>query len=351
MIKRNFLMSKNETTYLLNGKSDNALANEREAVPLKVIASVRKILQYREATLILLIAAMFLVLSNITNTFATMNNVQTTLLSVSIAGIVGIGVTLALVIGGLDLSVGGLVAISAAVLGKIFLATNIWYALVGGIGIALLFGCVNGLLITRFGLGAFIATLAIMGISRGVTLVVTKGTPVSMTGMPPWLREIGSGKLFGVSYIIIIFLVLTVVVHIFLKKSKVLRKAVYIGSNENAAHFSGVNVNRIKFGIYTFIGLLCGLAGVLSVARFNSASPNFGLGMEVQLIAAAVIGGATLNGGEGSIIGSSLALIFLGFVSSAIVMLGVSVYWQALISNIILLLAVLLDAFVLRKKA
>ncbi|MFC5585059.1 ABC transporter permease [Nitratireductor kimnyeongensis] len=310
---------------------------------------MKHVLQYREATLVLLIGAMFLVLSFVSPMFATMNNVQTTMLSVSITGIVGIGVTIALVIGGLDLSVGGLVAISAAVLGKVFLATNIWYALMAGVGVALFFGCLNGLLITRFRLGAFIATLAIMGISRGVTLVATKGTPISMREMPVWLREIGSGKVMGVSYLIIIFFVLTITTHIFLKKSKVLRKAVYIGSNEVAAHFSGINVNRIKFGVYAFIGLLCGVAGVLSVARFSSASPNFGLGMEVQLIAAAVIGGATLNGGQGSIIGTSLALIFLGFVSSAIVLLGVSVYWQALISNVILLLAVLLDAFVLRR--
>ncbi|WP_417241604.1 ABC transporter permease [Celeribacter sp.] len=329
--------------------SNNEIAVEEiGGAKLPAGALVKRVLQYREATLVLLIAAMFLVLSNVTPMFATMNNIQTTLLSVSIAGIVGIGVTLALVIGGLDLSVGGLVAISAAVLGKVFLATNIWFALVAGVGVALLFGCINGLLITRFRLGAFIATLAIMGISRGVTLVATKGTPISMREMPAWLREIGSGKVMGVSYLIIIFVILTIITHIYLKKSKVLRKAVYIGSNENAAHFSGINVNKIKFGIYAFIGLLCGIAGVLSVARFSSASPNFGLGMEVQLIAAAVIGGATLNGGQGSIIGTSLALVFLGFVSSAIVLLGVSVYWQSLISNVILLLAVLLDAFVLR---
>jgi ribose transport system permease protein len=153
-----------------------------------------------------------------------------------------------------------------------------------------------------------------------------------------------------VPYVIFFFIILSLIGHFFLKRSKILRQNVYTGSNIKAAAFSGVKTKKVLLLTFLFSGFVAWIAAQMSVARFLTASPTFGSGWETELIAAAVIGGATLTGGEGSIIGTALGLILLGFVSSAIVLLGISVYWQNLISNMILLLAVLLDAFVESRK-
>ena len=304
--------------------------------------------EVRELTLVVLIAALFIFFGCNNSNFLGKTNIEATILSVAITGIVGVGATLALSIGGLDLSVGAVVALVCAVMGNVFLSTkNVVVGMIVGLAVGGAFGCINAMLITKCRLGTFIATLVTQQIARGLTMVLTKGTPVNLTYIPDWTKKIGNGKLGGVlSYIILIFIIVTIVGQILLKKSKVLRKVLYIGSNPTAAHYSGINVQRTNLGVYITIGLLCGVAGILSVCRFYSAAPNYGQGMETELIAAAVIGGASLEGGNGSIAGTAIALIMLGFVQSGIVLMGVSVYWQDMVSNLILLAAVLLDAFV-----
>lgn len=317
-----------------------------------ILSLAKRVMAHREATLVLMILAMFLVIPFFKPTFATSQNVIATLMSVAIKGIIGISITMVLITGGLDLSVGALVAMVCAVFGKVYLMTmNIWVAAFAALLVGLAGGMVNGLLVTRCKLSAFIATLATMGIYRGVTYVLTKGTPIKLTTLPQRYKDFGSGKIMGViPYVVVLFIVLTLIAHILMKKSKVLRLNVYTGSNEKAARFSGINTHRVTFLTYLVIGLFCWLAALLSVGRFMTASPTYGTGWETELIAAAVIGGATLTGGEGSIIGTALGLILLGFVNSAIVIFGVSVYWQDLISNAILLLAVLLDVIVETRK-
>lgn len=317
-----------------------------------MLSLVRRIMAHREATLVLMILAMFIVIPFFKPTFATSQNVISTLMSVAIKGIIGISITMVLITGGLDLSVGALVAMVCAVFGKVYLTTmNIWVAMLAALAIGLIGGMVNGLLVTRCKLSPFIATLATMGIYRGVTYVLTKGTPIKLTALPQAYKNLGSGKIMGVvPYVVVLFIVLTLIAHFLMKKSKALRLNVYTGSNEKAARFSGINTKKVIFLTYVVIGLFCWLAALLSVGRFMTASPTYGTGWETELIAAAVIGGATLTGGEGSIIGTALGLILLGFVNSAIVIFGVSVYWQDLISNAILLLAVLLDVVVETRK-
>ncbi|MGN0996898.1 MAG: ABC transporter permease [Candidatus Ventricola sp.] len=317
-----------------------------------MLSLVKRIMAHREATLVLMILAMFVVIPFFKPTFATSQNVISTLMSVAIKGIIGISITMVLITGGLDLSVGALVAMVCAVFGKVYLTTmNIWVAMLAALAIGLIGGMVNGLLVTRCKLSPFIATLATMGIYRGVTYVLTKGTPIKLTALPQAYKNLGSGKIMGVvPYVVVLFIVLTLIAHFLMKKSKALRLNVYTGSNEKAARFSGINTKKVIFLTYVVIGLFCWLAALLSVGRFMTASPTYGTGWETELIAAAVIGGATLTGGEGSIIGTALGLILLGFVNSAIVIFGVSVYWQDLISNAILLLAVLLDVVVETRK-
>jgi ribose transport system permease protein len=314
--------------------------------------AVKRMLSHRETTLVLMILLMFLVIPFFKPTFATQQNVISTLMSVATKGIVGISITIVLITGGLDLSIGAMVALICAVFGKVYLATaSLPIGILAALGSGILCGVANGTLVTRCKLSPFIATLASMGICRGITYVLTKGTPIKLTVLPPEYRVLGSGKLFDtIPYVILLFLLLTVVAHALMKKSRMMRLNVYTGSNEKAARFSGVKTSRVIFLTYVVIGIFCWLAAQMSVARFMTASPTYGVGWETELIAAAVIGGATLTGGEGSIIGTALGLILLGFVNSAIVIFGVSVYWQDLISNCILLLAVLLDVVIETRK-
>lgn len=317
-----------------------------------VIMGGKKVLAYREVTLVLMIALLFIIIPVFNPVFATQQNIIATLLNVAIKGIVGIGITIILISGGIDLSIGAVVALICAVFGKVYLQTE---SLAAGVAAALLAGTVcgacNGILITKCRLTPFIATLASMGICRGITYVLTRGTPIKLTALPEGCRELGKGTVAGIPYVVILFVALTIAVHFLLKRSKVLRRNVYVGSNEKAARFSGVNTQKVLFFTYVMLGVLAWVAAQMSVSRFLTASPTYGTGWETELIAAAVIGGATLTGGEGSIIGTSLGLVLLGFVDSAIVLLGVSVYWQDLISNAILLLAVLLDVYVEMRRA
>lgn len=315
-------------------------------------AVFKKVLAYREVTLILMIGLLFVVVPVFSPVFATQQNIIATLSSVAIKGIVGIGITVILISGGIDLSIGAVVALISAAFGKVYLVTGSLIAgVIAALAVGILCGACNGVLITTCRLTPFIATLASMGICRGITYVLTRGTPIKLTVLPEGYRMLGKGTVIGIPYVVILFVTLTAIVHFLLKRSKVLRKNVYVGSNEKAARFSGVNTQRVIFFTYVMLGVLAWLAAQMSVSRFLTASPNYGTGWETELIAAAVIGGATLTGGEGSIVGTSLGLILLGFVDSAIVLLGVSVYWQDLISNAILLLAVLLDAYVELKRA
>lgn len=313
---------------------------------------LKKLINQRETTLVLMILALFIVIPFFKPMFASQQNIISTLMSVSIKGIVGIVITMVLISGALDLSVGAMIALICAVFGRTYLITsNVWIGFAVALGCGIVCGMLNGLLVTRCNLSPFIATLATMGIYRGFTYVLTKGTPIKLTTVPQAYRNFGSAKLFNVvPYIVIIFIVLTVVAHILSKKCKFLRLNVYTGSNEKAARFSGIKTKKVIFLTYTVVGVFCWIAAQLSIARFMTASPTYGNGWETELIAACVIGGATMTGGEGSIIGTALGLILLGFVNSAIVLFGVSVYWQDLISNFILLLAVLLDVVVETRK-
>jgi ribose transport system permease protein len=318
---------------------------------LTMKGSLRWVFGMREFTLVLMIALMFVIIPIFQPKFATQANVITTLLSVATKGIVGIGVTYILVSGALDLSVGGVVALICAVFGAVYHGTgSLAFALACSFTIGVLCGAINGILVTRFRLSAFIATLAMMGIARGITYVLTKGTPIKLTDIPEGYKVLGTGTVASFPYVVIMFIVLAVLAHFMLKKSRVLRQNVYTGSNEKAARYSGVNTKKIIVMTFVLIGILCWVAAQMSVARFLTASPSYGLSWETELIAAAVIGGATLDGGEGSVIGTSLGLILLGFVSSAMLQLGVSVYWQNFVGSFILLVAVLFDAAVESRK-
>ena len=274
------------------------------------------------------------------------------LLSFSIDGIVAIGMTILLIVGGIDLSVGSVVCLSMVVAGKLFLlGMSPWIAALVGILIGSLFGVLLAVAVTVIGLGWFIASMAFMVIARGVALLITQGTPLSLFTLPADFKFIGQGNVMGLPVVILVFVALALIFDLLLRRATVFRKVFYTGSNEKAAQFSGISVNRVKFGVAVLSSTLAGLAGVIYMARFGSATPTFGVGMELNVIAAAVIGGASLKGGAGSIMGAVLGMGLLSLVTNSLVLIDVSVYWQDAIRGVILLLAVTIDHLVQRAKA
>lgn len=298
----------------------------------------------REIGLIAIIALIFIVMSFTSPYFLTWANMKAMLLSFSIEGIVVIGMTILLIVGGLDLSVGAVVCLSMVVAGQLFLSgVDPWLASLGGIAAAALVGLLMGLTVTKIGLSHFIASLAAMVIVRGLCMIITQGTPLSLFTLPVSFKFIGQGAIWGIPFVILLFFILVALFDFLLRKATLFRKVFYTGSNERAAAYSGININRIKLWVTVLTSTLAGVAGIIYMARLGSATPTFGVGMELNVIAAAVIGGASLKGGTGSILGAVLGVALLSIVTSSLILINVSVYWQDLIKGLILLAAVSID--------
>ena len=186
---------------------------------------------------------------------------------------------------------------------------------------------------------------------RGLCLIITKGTPLSLFTLPPAFKAVGQGSFYGVPYVILIFFAVVMLFDFLLRRATALRKVFYTGSNEKAALYSGIRTKQVKFWVTVLCSTLAGFAGVIYMSRFGAATPTFGVGMELNIIAAAVIGGASLNGGSGTILGAILGIALLSLVTSSLVLLDVSVYWQDMIKGCILLTAVSIDHFLHKRKA
>jgi ribose transport system permease protein len=306
----------------------------------------------REAGLIVIILALCIAMTFASPHFLTWGNFRAMLMSFSIEGIVVVGMTILLIVGGIDLSVGSVVCFSMVVSGALFLmGLDPWTASLVGIGASALIGAAMGFFVTVIGLNHFITSLAAMVIVRGLCLVITKGTPLSLFTLPPGFKAIGQGSFGNVPYVIIIFVVVVAIFDFLLRRATAFRKVFYTGSNEKAAQFSGIKTKQVKFWVTVLCSTLAGFAGVIYMSRFGAATPTFGAGMELNIIAAAVIGGASLNGGSGTIFGAILGMALLSVVTSSLILLDVSVYWQDMIKGCILLAAVSIDHFLHRKKS
>jgi ribose transport system permease protein len=305
----------------------------------------------REAGLIAIITALCIAMSFASEFFLTWENIRAMLLSFAIEGIVVVGMTILLIVGGIDLAVGSVVCLAMVIVGALFLmGMDPWSASLLAIAASAGIGLLMGLCVTKIGLSHFIASLAFMVIARGLSLAITQGTPQSLFNLPPEFKAIGQGTVGGIPIVILIFAAIVIVSDFVLRKSTLFRKVFYVGSNEKAALYAGINVNSVKLWVTVLCGAMAGLAGVIYTARFGAATPTFGVGMELNVIAAAVIGGASLKGGSGTIYGAVLGLALLSVVTSSLILLDVSVYWQDVIKGAILLVAVSLDHWMNSRK-
>ena len=276
--------------------------------------------------------------------FATWYNFSAVMLNAAQTGILVTGMMLLMIAGMFDLSIGSTLAFA----GVVSAAMVAWYglppalALLGGIAAGALLGAVNGLIVTRIRINALIATLATMAIYRGVTQLVS-GTGITPIGAG--FKVYGQSVLFGLQMPFWVMLAVVLVGGWAVAQTRFFRQFYFIGGNARAAQLSGIRVQRLTLIGFVIMGALAGLAGVLGAARLNSAVVTAGIGIELSVITATVLGGASLRGGEGSILGGVLGVLFIALVQNALIINGVGVFWQNIIIGLVLLLAVSLDRF------
>ena len=310
----------------------------------KFTNAFRAIRSFREGTLILIILSVCVIMSFVSPFFMTWPNIKAILLSFSTEGIVVVGMTIILIVGGFDLSVGSVMCLAMVVGGKLFLlGVDPWLASLLGIAICALIGFLMGIIVTKVGLNFFITTLAFMGIARGLCFVITEGTPLSLFALPKAFKFVGQGSIYGIPFTIFLFGIIVVISDYLMRNSTLMRKVYYTGSNQKAAVFSGIKAHRVTIGTTILCSTLAGIAGIIYMSRFGASIPGFGIGLELTAISAAVIGGASITGGVGTVLGAVLGVALLQTITGSMVLMDVSPYWQDLIRGGILLGAVSLD--------
>lgn len=302
---------------------------------------------------LLALVVMVVALSLASEQFLTVPNLRNILLQISVNLCLSIGMTLIILTGGIDLSVGAILGLAGAVAAGLlknglalkFLGVQLQFtvfgAIVAGIVVGLALGWFNGLAITRFRLPPFVATLGMLSIGRGLTMLWTNGFPVTALG--PTFGFIGAGFWLGVPTAIWISAALVVLFY-FISIHTTLGRYIYaVGGSEKAAAFAGLNVNRVKVWVYALGGGLAAVGGLILTARLDAADPKAGLGYELDSIAAVVIGGTSLSGGRGSILGTVLGCLIIGVLNNGLVLLEVSPFWQQVIKGFVILAAVAVD--------
>jgi ribose transport system permease protein len=323
-------------------KDDQELSREQPSQ--SVLDHIRRLTSFREFMIMAIVIAGCLAMWITTPIFMTFGNWSALLLQVSVECVVAIGMTILLVSGGFDLSVGSTFALAGAVTAMMIVSGLApWLAILLGLGTGAVIGFFNGFIIAKIGINPFVTTLAMMSMVRGMLLVITRGRNIS--GLPESFRVIGQGNIHGIQNPIWIGLLMVMVGDILLRKSRFFRQNYYLGGNERAATLSGIRVERLKIFNYSLTGLLAAFAGILMTARLGAASVTAGTGLELKVISAVIIGGASLKGGEGTVLGSFLGSLLMGILVGALTILGVDVYWNTLVIGATLLLAVLIDTF------
>ena len=280
--------------------------------------------------------------------FFTASNLLNILKQVSINGILAAGVCFAILLGGIDISIGAVVGFSGAICAKLVVSgVNVALVLLCALAIGAVAGFFNGFFVAKCKLQPMIVTLATLSIFSGATLVFTNGSTINLgrTDIAVLFKELGQGTVFKIIPIpVIVMLVVFAIIYYVLNETSFGRHVYAIGGNEDASYLSGINIVRVKIICHTVCGLLAGLAGAVQTARVGSAQPTAGDGYEMDAIAAAVIGGTSLRGGEGRILLAMVGAIIIGMLNNILNLMNISVYWQTVVKGVVILLAVLLDA-------
>ncbi|SDL03947.1 ribose ABC transporter permease [Natronincola ferrireducens] len=285
-----------------------------------------------------------IILSLLSPRFLTFSNLTNVLRQTSLNAIIAVGMTFVILTGGIDLSVGSILALSSAVTaGLLVEGYSVVIAVLIGLIIGGVIGAFNGIVITRGKIPPFITTLAVMTLVRGATLVYTGGQPI--TGLGTVFRKIGTGYIpfINIPVPVIVMLFIFLIAYYTLSQTRFGRYVYALGGNEEAARLSGINTNRVKTMVYSISGMLAALSGIILTSRLNSAQPTAGEGYELDAIAAVVLGGSSLSGGKGSIGGTLIGALIIGILNNGLNLLDVSPFYQLMAKGAVILLAVLLD--------
>jgi ribose transport system permease protein len=309
----------------------------------------RKYLQIREVNVLLALIFIVVIMSIASPYFMTEDNIFNVLRGMSTIGLIAIGQTMVIITGGIDLSVGSLMAVSSMLMARLITvhSQNALLAVICGLLFGLLLGTVSGISITRFKINPFITTLGMLSIGRGLTYLLATGIKGSVASNIPMQNEsiifLGSGYLGPVPFSVMLLLLLVILTTIFLKRTVPGRYIYAVGSNERSARLSGVPVNRIRTFVYAISGFFSALAGIILTGRLQTAATNIGIGYELDVIAAVVIGGASLHGGEGTVIGAIIGATIMAIVRNAFVLLHIPNHFQTITIGVVIVLAVGLD--------
>jgi inositol transport system permease protein len=293
--------------------------------------------------ILFILLAMIIVMSFMSDTFLRTQNILNIVRQISFIGIVAMGVTIVIITTGIDLSSGSVIALTSVLVASVaHPGDSLIGALALGAGIGIACGAINGIITAKGKIPPFIATLGMMTAARGLALLFSDGRPV------PNLSEsfmfLGKGVIAGIPVPIIIFILIGIISHILLSKTKFGKYTYAIGGNEHAAKICGINVDRHLIFIYMYAGLLSAIAGIMLTARISVGQPSMGVSFELDAIAAAVIGGTSLSGGVGTIPGTIIGALIIGVLNNSLDLLGVSSYWQQILKGAIIVTAVLIDS-------
>lgn len=278
-------------------------------------------------------------------TFLELDNILNVFKQISINGLIAYGMTFVILSAGIDLSVGSVVGLTGIILGLLIKSgVSDVFAIIAALVLGAVLGLINGTLIAKIKLQPFIATLSTMAMYRGLTMIISNAIPyMDLNKNAPVLDAASQGNVFGIPVPMLIFLLFLGILHVILNKT-VFGKGVYaIGGSETVARLSSVPVDKVKIIVYAISGVLCALAGVILTSRLSSAQPTSGEGFEMDAIAAVVIGGTSMSGGKGKILGTFLGVIIIGVLNNALNILGVSAFYQQFVKGVVILLAVILD--------
>ena len=315
----------------------------------------QKYLQMREVNVFSALIVIVILMSVLSPYFLTQNNIFNVLRGMSTIGIMAIGQTMVIITGGIDLSVGSLMAVSSMLTARLITVNdeNAFIALLCGLSFGLLLGTISGLIITRFKINPFITTLGMLSIGRGLTYLFATGVKGTVASNITMENEsivfLGNGYLGKVPFSVILLLLLVILATIFLKRTVLGRYIYAIGSNERSARLSGVPVNKVRIFVYAISGFFCALAGIIVVGRLSTAATNIGIGNELDVIAAVVIGGASLQGGEGTVAGAIIGATIMAIVRNAFVLLHIPNHFQTITIGIVIILAVGIDQILKQK--
>ncbi|MFA9389710.1 MAG: ABC transporter permease [Prolixibacteraceae bacterium] len=302
---------------------------------------------------IIALLIMCIALSFLSDRFLTADNSWNVMRQISVNMIISVGMTLVILAGGIDLSVGSILALAGAVtavmlkFGTEFVNMNVYIgftlvgALIGGTLVGAFLGWFNGFTITKFKVPPFVATLAMLTIARGLTMLLTGGFPI--TGFSPEMAFIGTGWFLGIPMPVWISALVVFAAVVMTNKTRLGRHIYAIGGNETASELSGLKIKKIKMIVYSIAGACAAIGGIIVTSRLDSAQPNAGMGFELDSIAAVVIGGTSLSGGKGTILGTVQGALIIGILNNGLVLMNVSPFWQQVIKGFVILLAVIIE--------